>query len=79
MAVSSLPNILGTVNNPQMSAAFFNEPSITRRHPALSILCVCRAFCVLVVFNKNTGASIKDFTVFSDFQLHTWARHANGI
>ena len=79
MAVSSLPNVLGTVNNPQVPTTFLNESSVTRRNPALSILCVCCAFCVLVVFNKNARATIKDFTVFSDPQLHTWARYANGI
>ena len=62
-----------------MSGALFDKPGIPGGNPALGIFGVCRAFRVLVVFHKHTGAAVKHLAVIRDFQLHTGAGYANRI
>ncbi len=77
--VGHFSHILGAVDDPQMSGAFFDKACVARRDPAIRILGRCRALGILIVFDEHTGRPIKHLARISDPDFHARRGHANGV
>ena len=78
-AIGHFANVLGTVDDAQMSCAFLDKSRVAGGNPAFGIFGISRAFGVFVVFNKNTGAAVKHLAIVGDLQLYAGASHANRV
>ena len=77
-AIIHLTDVFGPVDDPKMSL-FIHIPRITRLHPTIRGFGFSCRLWILVVLLEYTGASIKHFAIFCDFEFHIRKRGSHGF